>query len=95
MTGVGLEVRDVTVRYGGHTAVNGLTLDVPRGRITGLIGPNGAGKTTTFDACTGWVRLSGRERAARRRRYLRLAAVSAGPTRAEGGHFSGWSWSRR
>ena len=55
----GLVVRGLTVRYGGAVAVEGLDLDVPGGRITGLIGPNGAGKTTTFNACTGLIRPSG------------------------------------
>jgi ABC-type branched-subunit amino acid transport system ATPase component len=51
----GLEVEAVTVRFGGVTAVDGLSLRAPVGRITGLIGPNGAGKTTTFNACGGLV----------------------------------------
>jgi sulfate-transporting ATPase len=50
-----LEVRDVTVRYGGVTAVDGLSLTITPGRITGLIGPNGAGKTSVIDAITGFT----------------------------------------
>jgi ABC-type branched-subunit amino acid transport system ATPase component len=51
----GVEVDNLTVRYGGKTAVDGLSLAAPQGRITGLIGPNGAGKTTTFGAVSGLV----------------------------------------
>jgi len=48
-----LEVRDATVRFGGHVALRGVDLDAEAGEVTGLIGPNGAGKTTTFDVITG------------------------------------------
>jgi ABC-type branched-subunit amino acid transport system ATPase component/branched-subunit amino acid ABC-type transport system permease component len=58
VTGGGLEVRDVSVRFGGLLAVDRVSLCAAAGRITGLIGPNGAGKTTTFDACSGFVRPS-------------------------------------
>jgi branched-chain amino acid transport system ATP-binding protein len=50
-----LEVRDLTVGYGGVLANDAVTLDVEAGTIVGLIGPNGAGKTTLIDAVTGFT----------------------------------------
>ena len=44
-----LEVRDVTVKFGGIIALDELSFDIERGQICGLIGPNGAGKTTMFN----------------------------------------------
>ncbi|MBD2867620.1 ABC transporter ATP-binding protein [Paenibacillus arenilitoris] len=43
-----IDLKRLTKRYGGHTAVNGLNLTIERGEIFGLLGPNGAGKTTTI-----------------------------------------------
>jgi ABC-2 type transport system ATP-binding protein len=43
-----IAIRDVTKRYDAVVAVDGLTLEVPRGSIYGFIGPNGSGKTTTI-----------------------------------------------
>jgi branched-chain amino acid transport system ATP-binding protein len=47
-----LTVRDLTIRFGGITALSDVSFDVAEGRITGLIGPNGAGKTTCFNCIT-------------------------------------------
>jgi branched-chain amino acid transport system ATP-binding protein len=48
-----LDVRAVTIRFGGLTAVKDLSLRIPPGALYGLIGPNGAGKTTVFNLLTG------------------------------------------
>ena len=53
-----LKVSGLTVRYGGVTAVDSVSLDVVPGKITGLIGPNGAGKTSFIDAVTGFTKAS-------------------------------------
>jgi ABC-type branched-subunit amino acid transport system ATPase component len=52
----GLAVDALTVRFGGLTAVDNVSLRASAGSCTGLIGPNGAGKTTTFNACSGLLR---------------------------------------
>jgi branched-chain amino acid transport system ATP-binding protein len=51
-----LEVEHVTMRFGGLTAVNGLSFEARKGEITALIGPNGAGKTTVFNCITGFYK---------------------------------------
>jgi branched-chain amino acid transport system ATP-binding protein len=48
-----LEVRDITVKYGTITALDGASLSVSRGEVVGILGPNGAGKTTLLDVISG------------------------------------------
>ncbi|HEY3752479.1 MAG TPA: ATP-binding cassette domain-containing protein [Pseudonocardiaceae bacterium] len=51
-----LEVRNVTLRFGGLVALDSVSFQIKRGEILGLIGPNGAGKTTCFNVMTGVYR---------------------------------------
>jgi len=51
-----LDLRDVTVQFGGLKAVSGFNFCIRHGELTGLIGPNGAGKTTIFNLITGVYR---------------------------------------
>lgn len=54
MSGVVMEVKNVSKSFGGVTANRDVSLQVPEGRITGLIGPNGSGKTTLFNSIVGY-----------------------------------------
>jgi branched-chain amino acid transport system ATP-binding protein len=63
-----LETRDLTIRFGGHVAVNAVSCAFAPGTLTAIVGPNGAGKTTYFNlisgqlkATAGQVLLGGRE----------------------------------
>jgi branched-chain amino acid transport system ATP-binding protein len=54
-----LATGDLTMRFGGHVAVDHVTLAVPGGRLKSIIGPNGAGKTTLFNLLSGQYRPTG------------------------------------
>jgi ABC-type branched-subunit amino acid transport system ATPase component len=54
-----LELENVSVRFGGLTAVDSVTLKVGSHDVVGLVGANGAGKTTLFNAISGLVRPTG------------------------------------
>ncbi len=53
-----LEIEDLTVRFGGVTALSGVDLSLERGEFCAVIGPNGAGKTTLFNVIAGVIRPS-------------------------------------
>jgi branched-chain amino acid transport system ATP-binding protein len=54
-----LETRDLTIRFGGHVAVNGVSCSFAPGTLTAIVGPNGAGKTTYFNLISGQLKASG------------------------------------
>ncbi|MDO4987678.1 MAG: ABC transporter ATP-binding protein [Synergistes sp.] len=56
MNDVILRADNIGIKFGGLTAVSGLTIELKHGSITSLIGPNGAGKTTVFNMITGFYR---------------------------------------
>jgi branched-chain amino acid transport system ATP-binding protein len=56
-----LKVKDLTMRFGGITAIENLDFEVEEGSVTSLIGPNGAGKTSVFNCITGFYKATSGE----------------------------------
>ena len=56
--GIILEVKNLTKKFSGLTAVNDMSFEINRGEFVGLIGPNGAGKTTIFNMISGFEKPS-------------------------------------
>ena len=54
-----LETRDLTIRFGGHVAVDAVSCIFRPGELTAIVGPNGAGKTTYFNLISGQLRATG------------------------------------
>ena len=78
LTAVQLVVDSVSKRFGGVTAVDAVSIDVPKGQILSIIGPNGAGKTSLLNIVSGFykpdsgrITLEGRNITACRRARLR------------------------
>jgi branched-chain amino acid transport system ATP-binding protein len=90
----GLYVRDISVSFGGITALQEVSLEVSRGEVLGVIGPNGAGKTTLFNVICGFVKpdagtLSWHGQPLGRMRPDRLAGLGIARTLQGVGLFSG------
>ena len=83
MNDVLLQFSDITMQFGGVTALSEVTIDIRRGEILGLIGPNGAGKTTCFNVMTGvykptkgTVRFDGQDIVPLKRYEITLAGIA-------------------
>jgi branched-chain amino acid transport system permease protein len=57
--GMALDIKDVTVKFGGLTALDRVNITVPEGGVVAVIGPNGSGKSTLFNVITGLVHADG------------------------------------
>jgi branched-chain amino acid transport system ATP-binding protein len=53
-----LEINEITKRFGGLIAIDGISFEISQGEILGLVGPNGAGKTTLFNCISGYYQVS-------------------------------------
>ncbi|NYJ01026.1 branched-chain amino acid transport system ATP-binding protein [Nocardioides thalensis] len=78
-----LEIENLTLKFGGLTALDDVSFDINEGEILGLIGPNGAGKTTCFNAITGVyrptsgaIRFNGRSLAGMRKHQITKLGIA-------------------
>ena len=76
-----LATRDLTIRFGGHVAVNAVTCSFEPGTLTAIVGPNGAGKTTYFNLISGQIKASA---GSVRLNGVDISALGA-PSRAQAG----------
>src|ERR1700748_2640425 len=76
-----LATENLTIRFGGHVAVNGVTCSFEPGTLPAIVGPNGAGKTTYFNLISGQLRASAGDVLLHGRRITHLSA----PLRARRG----------
>ena len=54
-----IEVRNITKKYGDHTALDDVSFNIEKGKVYGLLGVNGAGKSTTMNIITGYIPATG------------------------------------
>ena len=76
-----LEVRGISLSFGGNAALNEVSLHADHGEIVGIIGPNGAGKTTLFDVVSGFLHPDAGTGRAGRRRHHRPHGLGPRPAR--------------
>ena len=72
-----LQTQDLTIRFGGHVAVDHVSCAFEPGTLTAIVGPNGAGKTTYFNLISGQLRASEGRVLLERRRHHRAAGAAA------------------
>ena len=71
-----LRTENLTIRFGGHTAVDHVNFEMPANHFKSIIGPNGAGKTTFFNLISGELKADRRRGLFQRRTLQSLSAVS-------------------
>jgi branched-chain amino acid transport system ATP-binding protein len=79
-----LATQDLTIRFGGHVAVNNVTCAFEPGTLTAIVGPNGAGKTTYFNLISGQLKATSGTRVAGRPRPV-------GPVGRRRARVPGWA----